>query len=56
MFAKPIGRQTRHLFERAGLLKEMRGVRHDSERLFTLKLRIRALIQSQNVFIAFAHD
>ena len=56
MFAKPIRSQASHLFESARFLKEMRGVRHDRERLLAPQLRIGMLVQPQDFFIALAHD
>ena len=52
MFAKPIRGQTSHLLESAGFLKQMRGVRHDRERLLATQLRIGVLVQLQDFFIA----
>ena len=56
MFAKPIGGQASHFFEGAGFLEQMRGVRHDRERLLALQLRVSMFVQPQDFFIALAHD
>jgi hypothetical protein len=56
MPAKPIGRQARNRFERAGFFKEMRRAGHDFQLLRAAKFRKRFLVQPDYHLIVFTQD
>ena len=56
MPAKPIGRQARDRFERAGFFKEVRRAGHDFQLLFAAKFRKRFLVQPDHHVIVSTHD
>jgi hypothetical protein len=56
VLVKPIGRQARDSFERAGFSKEVRRAGHDFQLLFAAKFRKRFLVQPDHRVIVSTHD